>query len=120
MTDPKLSAGGAIVASAGAAASWLCCMPFALGALGTAGTAVSHFLGPIQPYITGLSVLLIGVAFVQAYRPSKADAECASDGECNSPLRRAGKRRFLWIAAVLTLVFVTVPYWLNWVIFWTL
>ena len=120
MADAKLSAGGAVLSAAGAAASWLCCMPFALGVLGTAGSALSHFLGPIQPYITGLSIVLIGFAFFQTYRPAEADSECAVDGDCSSPLSRAGRRRFLWIAAALTVVFVTVPYWLNWAIFWTL
>ena len=120
MRDAKLSAGGAVVSAFGAAASWLCCLPFALGALGTAGTAVSHFLGPIQPFIAGLSVLLIGVAFVQTYRPVKETADCALDGECSSPIRRAGHKRFLWIAAAFTLALVSVPYWLNWVIFWSL
>ncbi len=33
-----------------------------------------------------------------------------------------GKRRrgFLWIAAVLVLILATVPYWLNWAIYWSL
>ena len=119
MIDARMSAGGAVATAVTAAASWLCCLPFALGALGATGSALSHFLGPIQPYVTGVSVVLIGVAFFQSYRPGPVE-NCAMEGDCDSADSTGRRRQFLWIAATLTVLFLTVPYWLNWVIFWTL
>lgn len=119
MADARVSAGGAVLSAFGAAASWLCCLPFALGALGTTGSFLSHFLGPLRPYITAFSVVLLGVAFYQAYRLEPAGS-CALDGDCSNELNVARRQRFLWMAAGLSLILITVPYWLNWVIFWTL
>ena len=119
MAEARLSAGGALLSAAGAAASWLCCLPFALGALGTTGSFLSHFLGPLRPYITVLSVVLLGFAFYQGYR-RRSGADCALEGDCDAPGRVARRQRFLWVAAGLSLVLITVPYWLNWAIYWTL
>lgn len=118
MADARLSAAGAVASAAGAAASWLCCMPLALGALGTVGSGLAHVLGPFRPYISVLSVTLLGVAFYQIYRaPSRA---CAVDEDCAIPAKVERRRHLLWIAGGVTILFLTLPYWLAWVIYWTL
>lgn len=119
MADPRLSAGGAVLSAAGAMASWFCCLPFALGVLGATGSGLAYFLGPLRPYIMTLSVVLLGFAFFQSYRPQSV-ADCGLDGDCSSPSGTARRRLFLWIAAGLTLMFIVLPYSFNWLIYWTL
>ena len=119
MSDARVTAGGAVAAAFGSAAAWLCCLPFALGVLGTVGAGVAQVLGPIRPWVTALSVGLLGIAFFQAYRVVPARS-CAPDRGCARPESRARTRLFLWIAAVGTILLITVPYWLSWAIYLTL
>jgi mercuric ion transport protein len=118
MSDGRATAGGAVAAALASAASWLCCLPFALGALGAVGAGVARVLGPVQPWVSALSVALLAFAFFQAYRRPTGD--CAADGRCALPARVRRTRQFLWIAALASLLLTTIPYWLNWVIYWTL
>ena len=103
----RATTGGAVFSAFGAALSWICCLPFVLGGLGAFSAALASVLGPLRPYLVGASFLLLGGAFYRTYRPS---------GEVRSKRQRA----LLWLSAGLILLFLTVPYWLNWVIYWSL
>jgi hypothetical protein len=70
----------------------------------------------MRPYLVFFSIALLGFAFFQAYRPATS-----SPGSAGSPGGgRSRLRLVVWLAAGLIAILVTVPYWLNWVIYWTL
>ena len=102
---------GAVLEALGSAASWFCCLPFVIGALG-AGTAAT-WLGSARPYMNGLTVVLLGLAFFQAYRPA---ARCCKEDEP----RRRRHRMVLWGSTVIAATFLATPYWASWVIYWSL
>ena len=106
---------GAILASLGSAASWVCCLPIAFGALGSGASIVAATLGPVRPFLIGLSLVLLAAAFFFHYRKPVA---WGPDGCTPKTVRR--QRVVLWAAAFLTLSMLTIPYWASWVIYWTL
>jgi mercuric ion transport protein len=75
------------------------------GALGAASTRFE----PYRPWFLGLTVILLGVGFVSAYR---REAKCADD-TCASPSRRIAKI-VLWISVVLVGLLVGFPYYMKW------
>ncbi|HSR67595.1 MAG TPA: mercuric transporter MerT family protein [Acidobacteriota bacterium] len=113
--DSKISISGSIAASVGSAAAWFCCLPFGLGALG-AGGALASTLGPLRPYLIGLSIVLWVLALYALYRPERSCPE----GRCASRRSLRRRRITLWVAALITLGMITVPYWGHWVIYWAL
>ena len=117
MRGLRLSTGGAVVSAVGAGINWICCLPFVLGGLGVGTAAFAAATAPVRPYLVVVSVALLGFAFYQAYRPFPSSA-----GSASSLLGGRSKRLRLvvWLAAGLIAILVTVPYWLNWVIYWTL
>ncbi|MCI0419897.1 MAG: hypothetical protein L0312_11850, partial [Acidobacteria bacterium] len=70
----------AILPALGVSLTWFCCLPLAAGALGAGFAAVGASLGPLRPYLTGVAVALLGLAFYQAYKPQSA--ECAPGKRC--------------------------------------
>lgn len=116
MSGLRVSAGGAVASAFGAGLSWICCLPFVLGGLGVGSAAFASATAPIRPYLVFFSIALLGFAFFQAYRPATS-----SPGSAGSPGGgRSRLRLVVWLAAGLIAILVTVPYWLNWVIYWTL
>jgi hypothetical protein len=96
-----LAGKGRVAAPIGAMASALsslgCCLPLAfLAAVGAASASV--LLQTLRPWLLGLSVMLLGVGFVQQYR----GARC---GLKNSPASTV----ILWTAAVLVVVMILFP-----------
>ena len=92
---------GRFAAPIGAMASALislgCCLPLAfLAAVGAAGASV--LLQSLRPWLLGLSVVLLGVGFVQQYRGARCGAK-------NSPASTV----ILWIAAILVVVMILFP-----------
>ena len=122
MRSPQLSAGGAVFSALGAGLSWICCLPLILGGLGAGSAALATATAPARPYLLLASLGLLGLAFYQTYRPAtnptstSSSGSAGSVGDCASPRRRL----LVWLAAGLIALLVTVPYWLNWVIYWTL
>ncbi len=106
-----------MLAALGAAGSWLCCLPIALGTFGASGAALANFLGPLRPYITVLSVALMAAALFEAYRPRKATCD---DGSCDLDRNVRRKRGFLWLALGAVVLLLTLPRWASWVIYWSL
>lgn len=63
--------------------SSLCCIVPVLAIVGGAGGAVSAFswAAPLRPYLLAATVLTLGVAFYQAYKPQRKD-ECGPNLLC--------------------------------------
>ena len=108
-----LTASGAVLSAFGAAGSWFCCLPFVLGGLGAWSAGLAAVLTPVRPFAMGLSVLLLGAAFFQAYRKGGTSAAEQRASRRNVQLR-------VWIAAIAAAVLLSVPLWLDWVIYWSL
>jgi mercuric ion transport protein len=101
---PRWAAGGALAAAVAYVLTLACCVPVALGVAGAAVAGLSGFLAPYQPYLAGVALLLLGVAFYRAYRrPGRCAGECAP--AARPPLA-------LWLLAAAVLVLLTAPFWM--------
>jgi mercuric ion transport protein len=102
----------AVVASvvAATAASVCCIGPVVAAVLGAGalGAASTRF-EPYRPWFLGLTMILLGVGFVSAYRREPA---CADDA-CAPPSRRTA-RVVLWLAVVLVGLLAAFPYYMKW------
>ena len=111
MEDAKKNAflgAGAVLAAF--AASLCCILPVAVAVLGVGSAALGAKLEPLRPWFAGLTVLLLGFAFYQAYRP----VECAPGEVCAVPASRRRYRIALWVVAVLALALMAFPYYASW------
>jgi len=99
-----------VVAAVGAA---VCCAgPVVAAVLGVGAIgAASRWFEPYQPWFLGLTVILLGMAFVSTYRRQPA-AACA-DGSCAPSSRRTAKI-VLWVAAVVVGLLAAFPYYVEW------
>jgi len=123
--DAGLSATGTVASTsiAGLVAAFLaslCCIgPLVFAALGVgvgatgALASTAGFLKALLPYrpvFVGLTLLLLGISFYQAYRtPSSA---CATEAGCASRSANGLNRTWLWMIAAVALVLVLAPFWL--------
>lgn len=102
----------AVVASvvAATAASVCCIGPVVAAVLGAGalGAASTRF-EPYRPWLLGLTMILLGIGFVSAYR---RQPECADD-TCAPPTRRRAKI-VLWIAVVVAGWLAAFPYYMKW------
>ena len=102
----------AVVASVvvAAAASVCCIGPVVAAVLGAGalGAASARF-EPYRPWLLGVTMILLGVGFVSAYR---REPECA-DKTCAPSSRRTAKIA-LWTAVVLVILLATFPYYMKW------
>jgi hypothetical protein len=96
--------GGAVAAAVAYVLTAACCLPLVLGvAAGATVAARFGFLARYQPYLGGIALLLVAVAFYRAYRrPGRSAGECAP--------ARPGIA--LWLLAVAVLVLLTAPFWM--------
>ena len=107
---------GALTSAGTAAATVLCCLPFATGIIGASVAAVGARFAPFQPYLIGLSIVLLAYSFYQAYR---REATCAADAcDVRTSVRR--RRVTLWVVTCIVVGFLTVNWWASWLIYWTL
>ena len=95
-------------------ASVCCILPVAVAFLGVGSAALGATFEPFRPYLLGLTVLLLGGAFYQTYKPQKN--ECAPGESCAIPENRRRNRILLWIITGLALVLVTFPYYIEWIL----
>ena len=106
----------AVVASVvvAAAASVCCIGPVVAAVLGAGalGAASTRF-EPYRPWLLGVTMILLGVGFVSAYRRKP---ECAADGTICAPSSRRTAKIVLWIAVVLVIVLATFPYYVKWLL----
>lgn len=95
-----------------AIASSICCIgPLVAGIAGLSGAASTFsWVEPLRPYLIGFTVLALGFAFYQAYKPKKAEADCCAVDE--APKKRFFQTKgFLWVMAALAAIFLTFPYY---------
>ena len=92
-----------------------CCIGpvvFSLAGVGAIG-ASAVALEPYRPWLIGVTVLLVAVAFYGAYRPLPAE-HCAP-GNC-APASRRSARVMAWAGAVMSAVAIAFPYYIGWLI----
>ena len=88
----------------------LCCVgPLVFVAFGV-GAGLASTFEPLRPVFTLLTVALLGVGFYVVYGRRPAPA-CGPEDSCAVPRDRTRDKVLLWIAAVVSLVFLTFPRW---------
>lgn len=99
-----MRAAAASVIAAGVASA--CCLgPVVLVLLGVGAFGASlAALEPYRPVLLAITMALLGVAFYSAYRPA--------GGVCTQASRRRA-RISVWLAALLVVVLVTFPYYVE-------
>ncbi len=103
---------GVVVAALGAS---LCCvLPVAVALAGVGSAALGAVFEPIRPYLTAVTLLLLGFAFYRTYRPQKA--ECAPGETCAVPENRRRQRMLLWIVTPVALALLSFPYSIGWIL----
>ena len=103
---------GTVVAAVGAS---LCCIvPVAVVFLGVGSAALGARLEPIRPFFLGLTLLLVGIAFYQVYKPNRQD--CEPGQSCAVPEGQRQQRIIVWMAAILAVVVAAFPYYMGWII----
>lgn len=88
----------------------VCCVgPLALLALGIGGTWVGSLtaMEPYRPFLIGLTLLFLGLAFRWLYLVPKV---CTPGTPCADPSARQRQRLTFWIVAVLLLGLLAVPW----------
>jgi len=103
-----------------AVAASLCCITPVLAVLGGLGGIAStfSFLDPLRPYLIGFTVIVLGYAFYNAYKPEKeGDVECACEparkagGDEESPAKKnfLNSKAFLWVVAGVSVLMFAFP-----------
>ena len=103
----KTTASGALGLAFVSALGWLCCLPIAAGASGVALAGIAAAVGPWWPVLAAGSLILLGVALVQAVR---GRGGLGSD-HCNARNRRKRQWLFVSVVGLLTLVLLSLPWW---------
>lgn len=99
----------------------ICCIgPVVFAALGVGVGATGVLAGtagflkgllPYRPAFIGLTALLLGLSFYQAYRKPKT--VCTPGEICRPQGVPGSKRTLLWVVATVVVVLVLAPYWLG-------
>ena len=112
MGKAVLAAVGAVGAAIGSA---LCCVgPLVAVALGMSGAGLAATFEPVRPYFVGGTVLSLGLGFVAVYREDKK--ACEPGTLCASPVARRRMKRWLWIATIVAVPFLTFPWWSKFIL----
>lgn len=99
---------GAVLAAVGAS---LCCiLPVVVAVLGVGSAALGAQLELFRPWLGGLTVIFLGFAFYQAYKP----VECEPGEVCAIPASRRRHRIVLWIVAAVAIALMAFPYYSSW------
>jgi hypothetical protein len=107
---------GAGLSAFGAALSWFCCLPLALGVFGLGSAAVGAALTPLRPWFSGVALLLLAGAFYYRYRKPA----CRPGEACEVASNHLPRTFLLWTIGAVTLAMPTVDAWLSSVIYWFL
>ena len=93
-----------------ALASSLCCIAPLLAIVGgvSGGASVFGWVEPYRFYLLGISVVALGFAFYQAYRPARVD-----DCGCEEPKKPSflNSKGFLWGITLLSALLFSFPYY---------
>lgn len=103
----KLLAAG-VIAAVGAS---LCCITPVLAIIaGVSGVASTFsWLDPFRPFLIGLTVIVLGLAWYQKLKPQKEDMACICDDQDKKPFVQS--RKFLGILTVLVVLLLSFPYY---------
>lgn len=114
LTTAGLGAGlaSAVVAS-------LCCIgPIAAATLGLTSLGALARFESLRPWFALLTLVFLSGAFFLSYR-RRTSAECAPGSVCDvhgeARVRRIN-RIVLWTAAIVAVIVLTFPTWVNWVV----
>ncbi len=97
-------AGALLTAGLSSACCWI---PLLLGGAGAGALGLGATLEPFRPYLIGLTLILLGVAFYLAYRPERAHGDCCTVP--TAPSRRL-QRGLLWLVTLFALLSLLNPY----------
>ncbi len=120
-TDEKpaeagLSKGTLLASIVAAIAASTCCLgPLVLLTLGVSGSWIGSLsaMAPFRPYLMGLTLLLLGLAFRKLYRTPQS---CAVDAPCASPANLRRQRVIFWVATVAVLSIMAFPWYGPWLL----
>ena len=99
---------------AAALASACCIGPVAFSLMGAGAVGASAVaLEPYRPWLIGLTFLLVGFGFYQAYR--RLPTHGCADGSC-LPASRGAARLLAWTAALLSAALIAFPYYVGWLV----
>lgn len=103
-TKGSLAAG--VLAALGASAC--CAGPLILLLLGVGGGWASHLIAlePYSPYLTALTMLLLGAAFYNLYLNRRL---CAPDDACATAQVIRNQRIMFWLVALPVILLLTFP-----------
>ena len=108
---------GTLLASivAGIAASTCCLGPLLLLTLGVSGSWIGSLsaMEPFRPYLMGLTLLLLGLAFRKLYRVPQ---RCAVDAPCATPANLRRQRVIFWVVSVAVLAIMAFPWYGPWLL----
>lgn len=85
----------------------------ATGALASTAGVLKQLV-PYRPYFIALALVLLGIGFALACRRSRVS--CRPDASCTSLHTQRLTHSILWVAAVVTGIFILSPYWLEWLL----
>ena len=112
-----LSEAGALASAGTVAATMLCCLPFATGAIGASLAAAGAQFEPIRPYLTVVSLACVAFMLVETYRPHAA--RCGPDG-CTIVRPTIGRQIVVWLLTIAVVLLLTAPWWASAAIYWML
>ncbi len=105
------SLGGAVVSAFLAS---LCCLgPLVFALLGLGGAGLLVKFAAYRPYLSMLTLGLLGLGFLFTYRPTRvATATTVEGAECDCEHPRSSRlgKVMLWIATAVVLAFLGFPY----------
>ncbi|GBD88218.1 copper chaperone CopZ [bacterium BMS3Abin03] len=91
----------------------LCCITPVLAVLGGLGGIASTFtfLEPLRPYLMGITAIVLGYAFYNAYKPKKeSDVECACEDETTPEKKNfLNSKAFLWVVTGVSILLFAFP-----------
>lgn len=112
MTTNKFFRNSAIVTALLAS---LCCITPVLAILGGLSGIASafSFLKPLRPYFIAFTIIILGYAFYNAYKPkNKDEVECAcEDNKTKAKKDFLNSKAFLWLVSMIAVVLITFPYY---------
>lgn len=105
MEQSKFTSVGSVVAAIVAS---LCCIgPVAVALIGVGSIGAFAVFEPYRPYLIGVTVLLLGLAFYLTYRKREVICE---DGTCKMENASKWNKMTVWLVAVLAGIAIAFPY----------